>query len=58
VTELRDGVSALGAGTPAGSRMAETVRYFDFLSQEMSGLLARWQDLGAGVESAGSRVGR
>ena len=58
VTELRDGVSALGADTPAGSRMAETVSYFDFLSHEMSGLLARWQDLGAGVESAGSRVGR
>jgi DNA-binding transcriptional regulator GbsR (MarR family) len=58
VTELRDGVSALGADTPAGSRMAQTVRYFDFLSEEMSGLLARWQDLGASVESAGSRVGR
>jgi DNA-binding transcriptional regulator GbsR (MarR family) len=66
VTELRGGVSALGADTPAGSRMAATVRYFDFLSTEMSGLLTRWQDLGrqqdarrrpleggAGAESAG-----
>jgi DNA-binding transcriptional regulator GbsR (MarR family) len=60
VTELRDGVSALGAETPAGSRMAETVRYFDFLSAEMSGLLARWQvsNIGAGAESAVSRLDR
>jgi DNA-binding transcriptional regulator GbsR (MarR family) len=54
VTELREGVSALGADSPAGSRMAETVRYFDFLSAEMSGLLARWQELGAGADSAAS----
>jgi DNA-binding transcriptional regulator GbsR (MarR family) len=72
VTELRGGVSALGADTPAGSRMASTVRYFDFLSTEMSGLLSRWQDLdgqqatrrsressaGAPAESAGSRLDR
>jgi DNA-binding transcriptional regulator GbsR (MarR family) len=58
VTELRDGVSALGADTPAGSRMAQTVRYFDFLSTEMSGLLTRWQDLGVGADSAGSRRDR
>lgn len=57
-TELRDGVTALGADTPAGSRMAQTVRYFDFLSTEMSGLLGRWQDLGASAESAGSRPDR
>ena len=54
VTELREGVSALGADSPAGSRMAETVRYFDFLSAEMSGLLARWQELGTGADSAAS----
>jgi DNA-binding transcriptional regulator GbsR (MarR family) len=56
VTELRGGVSALGADTPAGSRLAETVRYFDFLAEEMMGLLARWQHLGAGAESAASRL--
>lgn len=73
VTELHGGVSALGADTPAGSRMANTVRYFDFLSTEMSGLLTRWQDLdserdprqrpregsaGAPAESAGPRLDR
>ena len=30
--ELRDGVDALGADSPAGARLAETVRYFEFLS--------------------------
>jgi DNA-binding transcriptional regulator GbsR (MarR family) len=58
VTELRDGVTALGADTPAGSRLAETVRYFDFLSTEMAGLLTRWQNLGGGAASAGSRLDR
>jgi predicted transcriptional regulator len=46
VTELRDGVTALGAGTPAGARMAVTVRYFEFLSAEMSNLLVRWRERG------------
>jgi DNA-binding transcriptional regulator GbsR (MarR family) len=58
VTELRDGVSALGADTPAGSRLAETVRYFDFLGDEMTGMLARWQRLAAGAESAGTHLDR
>ena len=41
--ELRDGVQILGPGSPAGVRMAETVRYFEFISAEMAGLLARWK---------------
>ncbi len=52
VTELRDGVTALGSATPAGARMADTVRYFEFLSGEMSKMLARWHDLSASTESA------
>ncbi len=40
--ELRDGVEVLGASSPAGGRMADTVRYFEFISAEMAGLLARW----------------
>jgi hypothetical protein len=46
VTELRDGVTALGPDSPAGTRMADTVRYFEFLSGEMSDLLARWRERG------------
>lgn len=49
--ELRTGVQVLGPASPAGTRMAETVRYFEFISREMAGLLARWQP---GPSSAGS----
>jgi hypothetical protein len=41
--DLRDGIAILGSGSPAGQRMAETIRYFEFLQAEMAGLLARWQ---------------
>jgi DNA-binding transcriptional regulator GbsR (MarR family) len=41
--ELQDGVQVLGAQSPAGVRMADTVRYFEFISSEMAGLLARWE---------------
>jgi DNA-binding transcriptional regulator GbsR (MarR family) len=47
VAELREGVEALGPDSPAGVRMAETVRYFEFLSQEMLGLWARWREVRA-----------
>jgi predicted transcriptional regulator len=53
-TELRGGVDVLGAGSPAGARLAETVRYFEFLSAEMSSLLARWRAESAGAGSAAS----
>ncbi len=41
--ELRDGVQVLGAESAAGSRMASTVRYFEFISGEMASLLERWE---------------
>jgi DNA-binding transcriptional regulator GbsR (MarR family) len=41
--EMRDGVDALGARSPAGTRLAESVRYFEFLGAEMSSLLTRWR---------------
>jgi len=41
--ELQTGVEVLGRTSPAGTRLAETVRYFEFISSEMAGLLARWQ---------------
>ncbi len=59
--ELRDGVAALGADSPAGARMAETVRYFEFLSAEMAGLLARWNVAANPVSRIGqipARAGR
>jgi DNA-binding transcriptional regulator GbsR (MarR family) len=42
--DLREGVEALGPNSPAGRRMADTVRYFEFITGEMAGLLARWKE--------------
>jgi hypothetical protein len=50
--ELRQGLDVLGPGTPAGERMAQTVRYFEFISHEMSGLLARWHAQAASTDPA------
>jgi DNA-binding transcriptional regulator GbsR (MarR family) len=46
--DLREGIRVLGPGSSAGERMAETVRYFEFISGEMAGLLARWKEQQAG----------
>jgi predicted transcriptional regulator len=50
--ELRQGVDVLGPATPAGARMGQTVRYFEFISQEIAGLLARWRAQSGGAEPA------
>jgi DNA-binding transcriptional regulator GbsR (MarR family) len=49
--ELQDGVRILGADSPAGTRMANTVRYFEFISSEMAGLLARWDSRDQAADS-------
>jgi DNA-binding transcriptional regulator GbsR (MarR family) len=49
--ELQDGVRILGADSPAGVRMADTVRYFEFISSEMAGLLARWDSRNRAADS-------
>ena len=49
--ELEDGVGILGADSPAGIRMANTVRYFEFISSEMAGLLARWDSRNQAADS-------
>ncbi len=41
---LRDGISLLGADTPAGLRMADSVDYFEFVSSELPAVIARWQE--------------
>jgi predicted transcriptional regulator len=41
---LRDGIEVLGPGTPAGARMAESVRFFEFVIAELPGVLCRWQE--------------
>lgn len=40
----RAGIAALGATTPAGRRLSESLAFFEFLRSEMSALLARWRE--------------
>jgi DNA-binding transcriptional regulator GbsR (MarR family) len=52
--ELQSGVDALGARSPAGRRMADTVAYFEFISAEIGSLLARWKEREADRQPRGS----
>ncbi|MEG3628572.1 GbsR/MarR family transcriptional regulator [Streptomyces poriticola] len=40
---LRDGVAGLGADTPAGRRLAETLAFFEFVEKEVAGMMERWR---------------
>jgi DNA-binding transcriptional regulator GbsR (MarR family) len=40
---LREGVSSLGADTPAGRRMAETLAFFEFVEVEVAAMMERWR---------------
>ncbi|MDN3026428.1 MarR family transcriptional regulator [Streptomyces sp. S.PB5] len=40
---LRDGVAALGADTPAGRRLAETLAFFEFTAGELEAMMERWR---------------
>jgi DNA-binding transcriptional ArsR family regulator len=39
----RQGIELLGTDTRAGQRFAQSVQYFEFLRQELDGMMARWQ---------------
>ena len=41
---MRGGAEVLGAGTPAGARLAESAMYFEFISKELPALLDRWAE--------------
>ncbi|MFF3495930.1 GbsR/MarR family transcriptional regulator [Streptomyces sp. NPDC002795] len=41
---LREGVESLGADTPAGRRIGETLAFFEFVQVELAGLLERWRE--------------
>ena len=43
---LRDGVAILGADTPAGERVAESVRFFEFVSSELPLVIRKWRERG------------
>ena len=40
---LREGVTNLGADTPAGRRLAETLAFFEFFDGELAALMERWR---------------
>ncbi|MEU1406364.1 MarR family transcriptional regulator [Streptomyces sp. NPDC005728] len=40
---LREGVASLGAGTPAGRRLAETLAFFEFIEHDVAEMMERWQ---------------
>jgi DNA-binding transcriptional regulator GbsR (MarR family) len=39
---LREGAEVLGRGTPAGDRFGESVEFFEFMQEELHGMLDRW----------------
>jgi predicted transcriptional regulator len=41
---MREGAVVLGPDTPAGARVAESARYFEFLSSEMPQVMRRWRE--------------
>lgn len=40
---LREGVTSLGADTPAGRRLAETLAFFEFIEGEIAAMMERWR---------------
>ncbi|MEV5883570.1 MarR family transcriptional regulator [Streptomyces sp. NPDC052020] len=40
---LREGVGSLGADSPAGRRLAETLAFFEFLQDEVAAMMERWR---------------
>ena len=45
---LREGVGVLGADTPACERVAESVRFFEFVSSELPLVIRKWRERGLG----------
>ncbi|MFD4656685.1 GbsR/MarR family transcriptional regulator [Kitasatospora sp. NPDC058444] len=41
---LRDGEATVGAGTVAGERLAESAAFFEFMIDELHGMLGRWRE--------------
>ncbi|WP_338698707.1 MarR family transcriptional regulator [Streptomyces sp. Q6] len=41
---LREGVAALGVGSPAGRRIAETLAFFEFVEVELGAMMDRWRE--------------
>lgn len=55
-TSLAEGVEVVGADTPAGRRLTESVAMFRFLRGELSGMLERWQVQRAALRAEAERA--
>ncbi|MFF9034607.1 GbsR/MarR family transcriptional regulator [Streptomyces sp. NPDC014892] len=40
---LREGVASLGADSPAGRRLSETLAFFEFIETEVESMMDRWR---------------
>lgn len=52
---LREGIPILGAETPAGLRITDSVRFFEFVSAELPLVIDRWQDRKAALDGRPAR---
>ena len=52
---LREGIDLVGADTPAGERLSETLAFFDFVQEETPAMLERWRARRAAIRAQGSR---
>jgi predicted transcriptional regulator len=43
-SSVREGIDALGADTPAGARLNETLAFYEFVHEEVPAMLARWRE--------------
>ncbi|WP_353943349.1 MarR family transcriptional regulator [Streptomyces sp. HUAS MG91] len=41
---LREGVDTIGADSPAGRRLAETLAFFEFVQVELTAMMERWRE--------------
>jgi hypothetical protein len=53
---MREGVDILGADTPAGARVAESARFFEFVSSELPIIMGKWRESRAAPD--GDRASR
>ena len=47
---LSDAIEIVGADTPAGKRLADTVAFMQFLTEEMAAALEKWRGLQHGIQ--------
>jgi DNA-binding transcriptional regulator GbsR (MarR family) len=47
--DLREGIEAVGADTPAGKRLEETRRFYAFVHEEIPRLMEKWRKVRSGL---------